>query len=283
MSLLSRINPITPGRARERGGSMLNLGASNASGKGLAARGKALAGLDDAQNALLSKAVGAINSDSVLGRAVGNLAEQLGVTRPRKDPVLPSAGQRAQWTAAPVWGGLSPEDFYRLFRDSAMTAKAWKNLFHVAVTETRPSAQAPGGVPGSFNLLALDVSFAPVTLPGDAVPIGSANMDHLAGAERVELRITTLDDDRGSIKRWFLAKAAMATHGDGTFGLPVDYLVQITVTHMDPSGLAHDDLRLRESFIMRPSNLDVELSRRDAGHEELQMSFVQFDTFQERF
>ena len=109
--------------------------------------------------------------------------------------------------------------------------------------------------------------------------IGSGSMDPLASSERTELRITTLDDSRGSIKRWFAGKAKQAVREDGTSGVPADYLVVIEVTHMATAPVDAKDGRRKQRWLMRPASIQIELSRRAAELEELQMSFVQFDTF----
>lgn len=212
----------------------------------------------------------------IAGRLPATLPGLSGIATPvPRAPALPSA----KWAPAPLFGGLTLDRYRQLFVQSAMTAKGWKNLFHLSIGELTPSKEAPQGADGLINLLAVDVSFAPCTMPGDVVQIGGANIDHLAASERVELRLTTMDDDRGSLKRWFAAKADQAVHTDGTMGLPVDYLVVIAVTHMDPEGKAGTDARLRHRWLMRPTNMDIELSRRAPELEELQLSFVQFDTF----
>ncbi len=189
-----------------------------------------------------------------------------------------SDGPSDPWPGAPVWGGLTLQEYRRLWEDTARTPKAFKNLFHIAIKDYRPSREAPGGAAG-FNMFALDVSFAPCTSPGDSVAIGSGSMDNLNGAERVELRITTLDDVRGSVKRWFMAKADQAVRIDGTFGLPVDYLVTVDVTHMATTETAESDPRLTHRWLMRASSMDNELSRRAPELEELSLVFTQFDTF----
>lgn len=161
-----------------------------------------------------------------------------------------------------------------------MTERAWKNLFHVSIEELRPSKESPAGA-GIINLMAVDVSFGPAAMPGEVIGVGSANIDLLNSSERVELRLTAFDDKRGALKRWFLAKCDQAAHIDGTFGLPVDYLSVVTVVHMDPAGRAGSKERLRHKFLMRPSSVEIELSRRGPELEELAMSFMQFDTFVE--
>lgn len=212
----------------------------------------------------------------IAGRLPATLPGPSGVATPvpSRPVALP-----ADWTPAPLFGGLTLQRYRQVFAESARTPKAWANLFHVAIGELTPSKEAPQGAGGLLNLLAVDVSFAPCTAPGDVVPIGGANIDHLPASERVELRLTTLDDERGSLKRWFAAKADQAVHRDGTMGLPVDYLVVVAVTHMDPEGQAATSARLRHRWLMRPANMDIELSRGAPELERVQLSFVEFDTF----
>lgn len=202
------------------------------------------------------------------------------VKPPPKPKPPPPVIYPIDWTPAPVFGEMGSMDVLRrrAFQESAMIEKAWKNLYFVKIEEFKRSQESPGGADG-FNTFVIDVSFAPSTMPGEAVQIGSGNMDSLMSAERVELRMTVFDDARGSVKRWFLAKCDQATHIDGTFGLPVEYLVTIDLTHMATLGPGQPDERLRHKLMMRPSNMEIELSRRDNGLEELQLSFTQFDTF----
>lgn len=189
-------------------------------------------------------------------------------------PILPPPS----WPAAPLFGGLTLDRYRQLFLEGAQVQRSWKNLFHVSVRELKTSKECPSG-PGPLNLLAVDVGFAPCTMPGDMIPVGAANVDSLMQTERVELRMTTLDDWRGSLARWFVAKCDQAAHTDGSFGLPVEYLVEVTVTEMATVDDADQDKRLRHRWLMRPANIEVELSRRANELKELQMSFVQFDTF----
>lgn len=183
-----------------------------------------------------------------------------------------------QWTAAPLYGGLTLDRYRELFVEAGMTQRAWKNLWFISIDEFKASKESPAGA-GPINLMALDVSFTPCTMPGEAVPIGGANVDKLESTERVEIRLTTMDDARGSLKRWFIAKCDQVAHTDGTMGLPADYLVVLNIVQMDPSGEAGPEVRMRHKFLARPTNIDIELSRRSKELEELAMGFVQADTF----
>lgn len=194
--------------------------------------------------------------------------------KPKPEPLPPPT----DWTPAPLWGGLTLEEYRRVFMESAMTAKAFKNLFHVQIRDWKPSMESPGGAEG-FNLFALDVGFAPVTMPGEAVAIGSSNFDSLTNAERVEFRITTFDDRRGSIKRWFIGKSDQVARIDGTFGIPADYLLTLDITHMAAEPTKPNDSRLTHRYVVRTSSMDLELSRQANELELLQLGFVQWDTF----
>lgn len=136
-----------------------------------------------------------------------------------------------------------------------------------------------GAAMASFDLLAMDVSYGS-SLISDHVQLGGAFMDRPTGRNPSEMQITTLDDEAGTLKRWFEGKMEQAVHTDGTFGLPWEYLVTIEVVHAIPSeqvdgweGAYYKALRLR------PEAVQVELSRRDQALMEHQFTFKQFDNF----
>jgi hypothetical protein len=218
------------------------------------------------------------NADRLRAQLAGEPAQRVQTRQATPKPPAPTV-YPIDWSPAPVFGELGSMDAVReAFQRSAMIEKSWKNLYHVAITEYRKSQEAPGGA-GGFNDYVFDVSFAPVTMPGEQVQLGSANLDSLPSTERVELRMTVFDDIRGSVARWFIAKCDQAAPQDGTFGLPVEYLVTVDLTHMATRGPEPPSKRLRHKFVMRPTNIEIELSRRESGLQELQLSFVQWDTF----
>lgn len=179
----------------------------------------------------------------------------------------------------PLLGGLTLREAQEMYSQLAAAQLARKNLFFVRVIDYNPPPveYAPGSYFTSlFNLFALDVSYGPSTLTGEKVPLGSAVMDKLTGAEAVELSITTMDDSRGSLKRWFDAKAAQAAHPDGTFGLPSEYWLDFEIYHATPKA---DENAYKQLIRMRPVSAQHELSRRDQGLGEVQMTFTQFHTF----
>lgn len=212
----------------------------------------------------------------VEGKLPSSVPAPSAVDTPTAKPATPATA--GQWAPAPLFGGLSLAQYRELFVATAMTEKEWRNLWHIAIEEVKTSPESPEGV-GVLNLLALDVSFNAATMPGEAERIGSANLDNLSGTDRVDLRLTTLDDARGTIKRWFLGKSDQAARLDGTFGLPAEYLVVVTIRHMDVAATSTPSQRMHQRWLMRPAGMEVELSRRAPELTELQLSFTQFDTF----
>lgn len=170
-----------------------------------------------------------------------------------------------------ISGGITLQEARRMFEEAAATDFSRKNLFHIsAVNVSRGSAP-------NLNLFATAVAYAPHTLVGEAVRIGSAWMDRPEGMERVEARITTYDDSFGTVKRWFEALRLAYAKNDGTFGLPVDYLVKIRITH---GGIQEGSPALyANEYTMRAGSIECDNSRREDGLQELQMSFVQFDPY----
>lgn len=190
-------------------------------------------------------------------------------------------GPDNQSTPQPLLGGISLQRAREVMRESREATRARKNLFYIRVTDPNPPVLAGGGNPyAMFDLFALDVSYTPYTMAGEKINIGSAVMDRLNGTEHIELSVVTMDDEAGTLKRWFEGKCLQAAHPDGTFGLPGDYCITIEVVHA--VGLEDAQVRVppyRTNVMMRPQAMQFDLSRRDQALQELQLSFTQFDTF----
>ncbi len=181
----------------------------------------------------------------------------------------------------PLLGGITPAEAKRICAEVQATQYAKKNLFFLEIVDYFPDLGGTQGQTSSlFNMFATSVSVGPNTISGDNHAVGSANIDNVHGSERIELRVTTYDDAAGSIKQWFQTRADLIAHSDGTFGVPADYLVQVRILH----AAINDDVMARyggyeEKFIMRCGSLETELNRSEDGLQEVQLSFVQFDTF----
>jgi len=222
-------------------------------------------------------------------------------------------------TPIKLMGGVSLARAKQIFSKSAATEYSRKNLFFVSVANVTPlnlpfesigsligdaKDLAGGFSAGSlfstdtlanvasmavpflnwqnfdFNLFATEVSYSPVQLNHTTQHIGGAAFSNLDGRELVEMRITTLDDESGSLKNWFRKKAALMVMPGGIVGLPITYLLRIRVTH----GFIEDDVAGASSayydeFVMKPVSIETDLSRRDDGLQELHMTFTQFDNF----
>jgi hypothetical protein len=184
------------------------------------------------------------------------------------------ASQVKYWgTSTPLFGGITPAEAKRLHEEIMATRFAKKNLFLIEV-----SSELMGDVSNRFNLFATDISYSPITIAGEKRRIGSASQDTVQGSDPVEMRITTKDDQAGTIRRWFSAHSAKVAGTDGTVGVPAEYAIKIKIVHAyisrESNRGGYEDIGL-----FRPANIEVDLSRRDDNLEEIQMSFTQLDTF----
>lgn len=190
----------------------------------------------------------------------------------------------------PLLGNLTPRQVMEIQRKVAEAKPSRKNLFYIRIADS--SMDAVGPTMGEknfalFDLLALDVSYSSATLTGDKVPIGSSIMDKVTGIEAVEIQVTTIDDEAGSIKRWFDYKVRQVANRDGTFNVPTKYAFEMEIAHGVP--YAHgttpdftDEEKNRifsEKYRVRAVSIQHELSRRDQSLQELQMTFTQLDAW----
>ena len=184
------------------------------------------------------------------------------------------AAQAAYWgRPTPLLGGISPTEAKRIYDELRGHKLAKKNLWLIEVSSAlRSDASLP------FNLFATELEYAPFIVEGDKKRIGGAVVDVVQGAGPVELRLTTMDDSSGTIKKWFAAHHGAVAARDGTVGTPAQYAIKIRVVHSfvttGSNRGGYEDIGL-----FRPSSLDVSLSRREDGLQEVQMTFSQLDTF----
>lgn len=188
-----------------------------------------------------------------------------------------AASQAVYWdTATPLLGGISPSEAKRIYDQVRGERLAKKNLWLLEVTSNLNNGAR--NMPDRFNLFATEVEYSPLIVAGDKHRVGGAVIDAVQGAEPVELRMTTLDDQAGSLKKWFAAHHGAAAPRDGTVGVPDSFAITIRVVHSfitaESNRGGYEDIGL-----FRPVNLDVSLSRREDGLQEVQMTFSQLDTF----
>lgn len=172
-----------------------------------------------------------------------------------------------------LYGGVTLAKAREIFKKHSAINFAKANLWFIRISDLSDN----GGIMADFNMFATNVSYAPITISSEAMRAGSGSFDVVQGSERVSMRVTTLDDEDGTIKKWFSDRGSRVCHADGTYGLPVDYLLRVEVYHAhitDEAPSAYFD-----EYLMRPAGIEYDLSRRDDALQELQLSFEQFDTF----
>jgi hypothetical protein len=181
----------------------------------------------------------------------------------------------------PLLGGITPFEARQILQDIQSTNFARKNLFYLELLDYFPAnGGAQGQTSGLFNLFATSVSFEPSTVSGEAINIGSAQMDSVHGSERTDIHITTLDDAYGSIQRWYDTRFEALARNDGSVGLPADYLVQIRLLQAAVNDATMQRYGgLERIWVMRPAAISVELDRADQQMQQIQLTFTQFDTF----
>lgn len=183
------------------------------------------------------------------------------------------AAQARYWgTPTPLFGGITPTEAKRIYNSMRGLKLAKKNLFLIEVVSRVENAM------NKFNLFVTDVEYAPLTITGEKHKIGSATVDSVRAGEPIELRFTTMDDEYGTIKRWFAEHCSAVVNADGTVGVPDQFAIRFKIVHgfitPDSNTGGYEDIGL-----FRPANMEVSLSRRECAMQELQMTFSQLDTF----
>lgn len=170
-----------------------------------------------------------------------------------------------------IFGGLRPGNARQVYLTAMRAGKARKNLFLV-----RCESWIGGDVSQLVNLYALDVEHGLGEVSGSKGRVGAAAVDLLGQLESGTLRITTLDDKVGTLKRWFDAHIAATANKNGTFGVPARYAIQIQIQHAF-AGPSFGGYLKRGLY--RAQSCETGLSRREDALSELSMTFTQLDHF----
>lgn len=129
-----------------------------------------------------------------------------------------------------------------------------------------------------INLFVTDTDLNPMNISGEKQRVGGAFVDTPTGAEATEIRMTTMDDSEGTIKRWFEQHCSAVVGSDGTFGVPARYAITIRVLH----GVV-DGEDVTKAFVnkglYRAASYEVQLSRREQAMQEVTLTFSQIDSF----
>ncbi len=190
-------------------------------------------------------------------------------------PGMSGIGAQARFfgTPTPLFGGISPAEARSIYQEMRNNTKCRKNLWLIEV-----SSFLANDISSRFNMFAIDLDYTPLTISGEKRKIGAASIDLVNSSDPIELKVTTMDDESGFIKHWFRWHCMAAAATDGTVGVPSVYAIKINIVHgfvtQGSNRGGYEDLGL-----FRPANMDVSLSRREDGLQELPLTFVQLDTF----
>lgn len=177
---------------------------------------------------------------------------------------------RFMGSANRAFADISPTEAIAIHDEIISIRRSKKNLYMISAT-----SEVGGDFSETFNLFCADAEVSLVNIAGDKKRVGGASVDCPSSSEAVELRFTTLDDQYGTIKRWFEEHASAVASRDGTFGVPASYAITFKVLH----AYITEGGGFQSAGLYRPVSCEVGLSRREDGFEELQMSFTQLDTF----
>lgn len=83
------------------------------------------------------------------------------------------------------------------------------------------------GIMSVYNILATNLHYSPITIENETFQIGSALVDSPTTGQPTDLSLTVMDDEQGTIKRFFKDMASRVIHSDGTVGVQADGLVKI--------------------------------------------------------
>ncbi len=186
------------------------------------------------------------------------------------------ASQVAYWgRPTPLFGGITPTEAREIYRTMQQVEFSKKNLFLIEV-----SSNLEGDLISQwFNMFATELDYSPLTISGEKRKVGGTVLDSIAGNEHVELRITTLDDKFGIIKKWYEAHHNATVAQDGTVGVPASYAIKIKIVHSYVTSASALPGAYESIGWFRPSNLEINLSRHEDALQEVQMTFSQIDSF----
>jgi hypothetical protein len=175
-----------------------------------------------------------------------------------------------------VAGGMAFKDMWEIVQATDAYTLSRKNFYVLEISDrSYQSPTAKDGKYSLFHLLTTNLSFSSVTIGGEAVQLGSVEIDHLQSSARTEMTLSCYDDAMGTIKNWAKGRANATAPSDGTFGIPFLYLFDVKVifgTNVENSDYYN------ETFTMRLSDLSHELDRSSQALEVVSLKFTQWDT-----
>ncbi|MDF0607082.1 hypothetical protein HZU77_015760 [Neisseriaceae bacterium TC5R-5] len=186
------------------------------------------------------------------------------------------ATQAAYWgQPTPLFGGISPAEAKRRYEAMLGESLCRQNLYLLEISSPLSAASEAH----RFNLFTTSIDYSPFQLAAEKHKVGGAVLDSVQGCEAVELSLTTMDDQAGSLKRWFAAHHGAAVARNGTVGVPADYAMTIKIVHGSVTPESRYGGGYEDIGLFRPNTLEMRLSRQEDTVQELQMTFSQLDTF----
>ena len=159
------------------------------------------------------------------------------------------------------------------YREFIALSRARKNHFIIEI-----ESNLGGDFSTKMNLFVTDIDLNPMNISGEKRRVGGAFVDTPTGAEATEIRLTTMDDELGTVKRWFEKHCAAVVASDGTFGVPASYQLTIKVLHAVVHGEDTTNAFINKG-LYRAASYEVQLSRRDQAMQEVTLTFTQIDSF----
>lgn len=158
-------------------------------------------------------------------------------------------------------------------REFIALSRVRKNHFIVQL-----ESKIGGDFSEKLNLFVTDIDLNPMNITGEKQRVGGTFVDRPTGSEATDIRMTTMDDSVGTIKRWFEQHGSAVVASDGTFGVPALYAITIKVLHGVVDG---DDVTsaFQNKGLYRAANYEVQLSRREQAMQEVTLTFTQLDSF----
>ncbi|HEX8590649.1 hypothetical protein [Pseudomonas sp.] len=171
-----------------------------------------------------------------------------------------------------LMGGVSLAKAKQLWQSQYGLSFAKSNLWHLNITNVKT------GIAPTVNLFAKGVQTTALSFGAESVEVGATSFAKPGNMAPKEYHVTTFDDLGGSIKGWAANLKLKMAPGDGTYGLPLSYLLRLTLTHgfigtdAENSGGAHID-----NAIVQLISAEYTNARDQDGLQEIELSFRQFD------
>ncbi len=184
-------------------------------------------------------------------------------------------------TATRLRGGLSARRAREIYDQMRQMHRARSNIWTLEVSDyaTAAGATAYENPESLFNFFAIEVSYSLLNVEGDRIRVGAAEFDTPNASVHTDFRVTTYDDEMGTLQRWFAAKSAQAVRNDGTVGLPIDYLIRFKVIHqfIDIGRPVPPQVKV-DTLLVRAGSMEIDLNRAEQDFQRVTMVFTQADT-----